>query len=460
MPNDQTGAVIEQGPADWQILQQDEKGQAAFELRGRWVGEAGGRVQWRMVHEATADAVAPGLDWSDARTAPDGTWQARVTGIPAGGLYRLETRYNPNGNLAGEWSPRGDMRHFIGVGDLWIIAGQSNSAGYGRGPIHDPPELGVHLFRNSELWALATHPLNESTDTKHPVNREVANPAHAPYLHFGRLLQRSLNHPIGLIQTSLGGSPLSSWNPTEPGEHPLYENMLHCVALAGGRVRGVLWYQGESDAGGDKARTYRRRFAAAVRAWRKALRNPKLAVLTVQLNRFYGEPNPDADAGWVMVREAQRRIPHEVPLTAAVPTLDLTLTDGIHISSASNLLLAERLANAALGMVHGKDVAYLAPDITGVTAQRGGRVLRLEFANVTSRIQCLDGTANCYRVEDARGVIAIEKITYPTPRTIALHLERAAAVGAHVHGGWGFNPHQVPVDMERQLPMLGFSVAL
>ena len=93
------------------------------------------------------------------------------------GLNRLETRLRTADNPAGEWSPRG-IAALFGGSDLWVIAGQSNSAGYGRGPSEDPVELGVHLFRNSEHWALAAHPMNESTDTQHAVNREAANPGH------------------------------------------------------------------------------------------------------------------------------------------------------------------------------------------------------------------------------------------------------------------------------------------
>ena len=198
--------------------------------------------------EETGVAVAARLDWQEALTGEDGTWEAVLDGIPAGGLYRLETRLRTAENPAGEWSPRGDMRHFLGVGDLWVIAGQSNSAGYGRGPYQDSPELGVHLFRNSERWGLASHPMNESTDTRHPVNRETANPGHSPYLQFGRVLKRTLSYPVGLVQTALGASPLTRWNPCEPGPADLFDNMVRCVARAGGKVRGILWYQGENDA--------------------------------------------------------------------------------------------------------------------------------------------------------------------------------------------------------------------
>ncbi len=252
MTEEQTGAVIEQGPCDWQVLQQDASGAAEFQLEGRWSHEEPGSVQVRLVREDTAAPVTAALDWQPAETFPDGHWHATVRDIPAGGLYRLETRFNPESTPQGEWSPRGDMRHFLGVGDLWVIAGQSNAAGYGRGPYDDPPQLGVHLFRNSETWSLAAHPMNESTDTRHPVTRENGNPGHSPWLHFGRLLQRELGHPIGLVQTALGGSPLSMWLPDGRGEAPLFENLVRCVERVGGRVRGILWYQGESDCGGDR----------------------------------------------------------------------------------------------------------------------------------------------------------------------------------------------------------------
>ena len=222
----------------WIVVQQDERGKGRIELGGRWKFETPGQVEVRLVWEDTGVAVAAGLDWQAVPTEEDGTWKGALEHIPAGGLYRLETRLRTAENPAGEWSPRGDMRHFLGIGDLWVIAGQSNSAGYGRGPYEDPAELGVHLFRNSEQWALAAHPMNESTDTQHAVNREAANPGHSPYLQFGRTLKRTLAHPVGLVQTALGGSPLTRWNPGEPGAADLFDNMVQCVEKVGGKGPG------------------------------------------------------------------------------------------------------------------------------------------------------------------------------------------------------------------------------
>jgi sialate O-acetylesterase len=453
----QTGTIVTFGPSDWQITQRDEDGWANVALAGRWVSPEPGTVEARIVNQDTTTPVSQHLEWQPAETHSDGTWELTLERVPAGGLYRLETRFNRTSNPAGEWSDRGDMRHFLGVGDLWVIAGQSNSAGYGRGPIYDPPELGLHLFRNSMQWALATHPLNDSTETQHPVNRESANPGHAPYLHFARILKQELGCPIGLVQTSLGGSSLAQWNPTDPdpsGE--LYRNMLRCVQAVGGRVKGLVWYQGESDCGAITGSTYLERFGRATGAWRAALGQPNLPVITVQLNRVNEPSNGDNDRGWSLIREAQRQAARTIPHVTVVPAFDLPLSDFIHNSPAGNMVLGERLARAALGAVYGRPTQYLAPDLQAAVAAPDGKRIELTFAPVTSRMDNVDPVANCFKVDDGLGSVTISQVVYPGGPIVQLVLERALVGPAVVHGGYGVAPASVPVDIERFVPMLGF----
>ena len=462
----QIGAVIEAGLVDWQILQQDHSGYATLTLQGRWQADAEMAdqpcvVEVRVVAGDTSVVVNRSLDWQAANTTADGQWQITLR-VPAGGLYRLETRCRVTTQSEREWALRGDMRHFWGVGDLWVIAGQSNSAGYGRGAVYDPPELGIHLLRNNEQWALATHPMNDATDTAHVVNRERANPAHSPYLHFARLLKQQLHYPIGLIQTALGGSPLSAWNPTEAESAGLYHNMIHCVTCAGGAVKGVLWYQGESDAGPGLAESYALRFQATVAAWRIALKHPTLPILTVQLNRYYLPPDDgpanwaELEQAWTLIRETQRQLARVMDQVAVVTTLDLPLSDGIHISPAGNLVLGERLARAALGLVYGQPVAYHAPDLQHARLIEQD-LIELRFAHVLDRLDNLDRSANCFKAEDSNGDVPITAVIYPMNQTIQLHLARPLVGEAVVHGAYGYNPALAPVDMDRVLPILGFS---
>ena len=472
MRSDQFGVTIESGLSDWQIIQQDGQGFGHVTLNGYWQSDASGgpgTVEVRVVAQDTGVIASGDTDWQRATTNLDGTWQITLDRIPAGGLYRIETHLRTS-DTAAEWSVRGDMRHCVGVGDVWVIAGQSNSAGYGRGAYFDPPELGVHLFRNSAHWSLATHPMNDSTDTAHSVNRENGNPAHSPYLHFGRVLKQTLGYPIGLVQTALGGSPLSRWNPSERATDAnnggnvgadLFDNMTACVQNAGGSVRGVLWYQGESDTSAELSPTYEARFVAAVQAWRAALNDANLPVITVQLNRVFQKfPTPSeaeqAHRGWSVVREAQRAVPHKLSGVMVVPALDLPLSDLIHISPAGNMLLGERMARAALGAVHGRTASYLAPDVQSAVREAQGTRVRLQFANVTSRIDTIDLTGHGFVVEDAQGQTPIIDVTYPGDATVVLVLARALCDVAKVHGAYGFNPPTTPVDMDRVLPMLGF----
>ena len=453
---DNTGAIIEQGPTDWQIVQQNESGCADISLTGRWVSDVEGRVEVRLVHEDTGLAVSRSLDWHAAHTQSDGTWSATLVGVPAGGLYRLETRCQAGPQAANEWSLRGDVRHFIGVGDLWVVAGQSNSTGYGRGPVHDPPELGVHLFRNSERWALAAHPFHDSTDTRHPANRDGANPGHSPYLQLGRMLKRELNHPIGLVQTAMGGSPLSAWDPAERGPARLYHNMVHCVEQVGGRVKGILWYQGESDSNLDLAPTYAERFGRALQAWREALHDPDLPVVTAQINRHYAPGDVIPDRGWSMVREAQRQVARSISGVTVVPTLDLPLGDVAHTSPAGNMLLGTRMANSALATVYGRPIDYLAPDLQSARMGGGGVTIELVFAPVTSRMDNVNPGAQCFRVEDGDGVVPVDQVVYPGDATIRLILGRPIQGEARVHGCYGSQPSMAPMDIERFIPMLAF----
>jgi sialate O-acetylesterase len=71
-----------------------------------------------------------------------------------------------------------------------------------------------------------------------------------------------LGFPIGPIQASLGGSTLSAWNPEENGV--LYRNMTQIINSQGGKVKGILWYQGCSDTASGLCDSYSERFESMV----------------------------------------------------------------------------------------------------------------------------------------------------------------------------------------------------
>ncbi|MCC7492542.1 MAG: sialate O-acetylesterase [Fimbriimonadaceae bacterium] len=449
------GVSLTDSPPPWRILQQDN-GLAALELAGlARVAATSWRVEVRLVRQADGRPVTAALDWQPAAT-PGEVWAHRLRAIPAGGLYRLETRATRDDG-PDRRPTRGDYVHHLGVGDLWVIAGQSNASGTGLGPVVDPPELGVHLFGNDETWQLATHPLEDATHTLHPLTVHGVFQAHSPWLAFARRLRAALGYPIGLLPTALGGSPLAMWEPARRGL--LYANLLSLVRAAGGRVRGVVWYQGESDALAGQVADYLPRFAAFVAALRADLQDPALPLVTCQLARYLAPHGPSQAAAWTALREAQRRAAEELPGVCLVPTIDLPLSDEVHLSSAANVALGERCAEAALAAVYGHDRPAVAVTVDGLQWLPGDPPrLRLTCAVGPS------GWNRCHRIGDfslvdAAGSIALTVQTPDDRGWVELLPARRPAADAVLHVHAGCDP---PADLRdaAQRPLLGGSYPL
>ena len=152
-----------------------------------------------------------------------------------------------------------------------------------------------------------------------------------------------------------------------------------------------------------------------------------LAVVTAQLNRFYPGSEPLSDTqqrGWSIVREAQRQAARTLSHLAVVPTLDLPLSDLIHISAAGNLVLGERMARAALGMVYGHEIYHAAPDVRVARLLDDKKRIELTFEHVIDRMDNIDHGADAFVVEDEAGVVPLTSVDYPLDATIQLVLKR------------------------------------
>ncbi len=462
MANHDYGSVIECGAADWQIFQQDQNGIASITLRGRWVLQPDQKARSvavfvRIVREDGYAAVSAALDWQRATTRKDGSWSIKLAGVPAGGLYRIETCLQLDRGPI-EWACRGDMVHHIGVGDIWVITGQSNAAGYGKTPVEDGPELGIHMFAADGKWKLATHPLGDSTATRYSPNRENANASHSPWLIFARKLRKALGYPIGLIPAALGGSPISMWDRKVDGR--LFTNMLRYIADCGSTVRGTVWYQGESDTGDEARAVYAERFRNVVRDLRREMKNNRLPVITVQLNRYVGEAlTTPVHRNWEQMRELQRQLSREMDGVEIVSVFDATLSDGIHNDSGGNMLVGARCATAALGACYGHAIAWKHPECRSATRLSATRV-ELTFDNVVGRLHYENrvGREFPFAVRDMDGDVPVADYALHGRQCLRLTLGRPLVGQATVTGAPTADPStNVPFDIPGYRPMLGFT---
>lgn len=455
-----TGVLIASGAVDWQIFQQSAQGTADIQLRGTWISDIEDVVIYcRVVDEAQGCAISSACDWHPVQRQSDAkkTWETKLSRVPAGGLYRIETKGVPKGQSF-EWGFRGDMVHHLGVGDLWLLAGQSNSAGYGKSPAADGPELGVHQFQSKGTWSLGSHPLNDSTATLFPAHREEANPSHSPYLAFAKQLKAKLGYPIGLIPTALGGSPMRAWDPE--GEGYLFNNAVDMLKAAGcKKIKGVLWYQGESDTNPDAIKKYPKSFANMVEGFRARLKQKALPIITVQLNRYIGvDVDEQAWNAWEQMRETQRQIAEKSDHVEIISSLGLHLSDGIHNDSSSNLILAQRFAQTALGAIYRQAVDYRFPSARTAILKKKVEV-HLEFDNISGQLhyECHVAQQLPFVVRDSSGIVPIASWRIERENGFVLVLERSPMGKTMVVGGATHSPSDViPVDLKGYRPMLGF----
>ncbi len=251
------------------------------------------------------------------------------------------------------------------VGDLWMLAGQSNMEGVGDLEDVTPPHPKVMALDMNGSWKQAEEPLHwliDSPDQVHwpkPTLSEEERMAVSEEFHkhrrrgaglglpFATTLANATGVPVGLLPVAHGGTSMMQWAPAKKdrGGESLYGSMLRQVQAAGGRVKGVLWYQGESDANPNACQVYSEATTDFVKVLRHDLGDENLPFYMVQIGRFVRGGDPSA---WNAIQDAQRRLADTIPHCALVPTVDLELDDPIHVGTQGLKRLGRRLAWVAL----------------------------------------------------------------------------------------------------------------
>lgn len=453
------GVRILEGARDWQIFQQ-ENGYAQVTVSGTYERRRTPDTENYMEQEVLYITVyreadgEPVIWWKKCES--DGkNWSATLN-IPAGGPYSICTcmkeRENPDWS---EWAGPGETVRHIGVGDLYLIAGQSNAVGYGKDFIYDPPEIGVHMQCNNGVWDLAAHPLATANTLQHLPTDPDHCTGHSMYLSFAKMLKRELGYPIGLIPAALGGVSLSRWDPEDDGV--LYRNAMARIADCGGKIKGILWYQGCSDTGNKQAATtYSHRFCRMVEHFRKDL-GEDVPVFTMQIAYANDYRYLDNNDWWGVLRQQQVDCARNIPGVYILPTTDCMMSDMVHIAAASNVRLGQLLAKQVLTALYGKQYMCYAPDLESIRRISQDTV-EMTFANVYERLETLV-PARDLEIVAQEGGRQLPVVSYEILDRNKLRLTFGEALSDRVrfHGGFpvvrkGF----LPFDYATHLPLLSF----
>jgi sialate O-acetylesterase len=171
--------------------------------------------------------------------------------------------------------------------------------------------------------------------------------------------------------------PLAPWHAAS-GLSTLYNGMIAPLGSYG--LRGMLWYQGESNTGDGAA--YADRLRLLRDDWRRQF-GAEMPLLVVQLAGYGQPPVAPVESGWAQVRDAQRRVAAEDPHSGLALAIDIG--DAYDIHPPNKQELGRRLARVARHVVHGEQALAA----SGPTASRGSRTrveVRISFDDVTGTL--------------------------------------------------------------------------
>ncbi|MBN8459012.1 MAG: hypothetical protein J0M04_14360 [Verrucomicrobia bacterium] len=303
--------------------------------------------------------------------ARDGTWKATFPPVGAGGPYPLEIS---------DGKSRASLDDVL-AGDIWVCSGQSNMQ-MGLDEAIGVPEAIANGSSNTTIRLLsvpkagADKPQTETGATWRKCDPESLRKFSAVAWFFAVHLRKSprlAEVPIGIVDSSFGGTSIEAWTP--PGTLPdmagddicgsmfgippgsLFNRMIS--PLTASPIKGVLWYQGEANAG--KPLVYPKLLSNLADRWRAAWRQPDLPFLIVQLPAFDGSMG-GLDFGWL--REAQAKACSATTLMWCAATYDTT--DGSDLHPREKEEVGRRLALLARRNVFGEDIISEGPKPTSM----------------------------------------------------------------------------------------------
>ena len=359
---------------------------------------------------------------ASAKAGADGKWSVKLTKLAAAGPHTLTVK----GKNTVTFSD-------VLVGEVWLGSGQSNMAMTVNRAKDFAQEQEAAKFPQIRIFTEASGAAN-SAQSEGKGSWVVCSPDSvarfsATAYFFGREIHKALGVPVGLINSSVGGTPIESWiapgaqtaspelkgffesarnakKATDPAQakakfdadlakwqetakkakadgKPAPKRPQDPVALAerkgnvGGlfngkiaplipyAIRGALWYQGEANSAPEKAQFYEAQLKLLVTDWR-ARWGHEFPFAWVQLPNFGG-----AGRDWPLVREAMLKT-LALPKTGMAITIDIGEEKDIHPKNKQDV--GRRLAAWALGTVYGQKVSTSGP-LPGGHQVRGSEVV-------------------------------------------------------------------------------------
>ncbi|MFD1613564.1 GDSL-type esterase/lipase family protein [Gelatiniphilus marinus] len=349
----------------------------------------------------TSEVISVSLHNNKATTkaTKNGTWQVTLPAMKAGGAYKFSVTSQSSKNIT---------FNKVFVGDVWLASGQSNMDWKVHQMQSAPSVVKDSLNSNVFVFSMDAKVLHGNKYTQQDFAKinandyfkysgwsnqkdEVFKNFSAIAYAYAYRLQKELNVPIGIICNAVGGSPIQSWisrermekthetismlndlwlnplvdswnskrksenfnfNKNLKNRHPYDPTFLFDAGISplkNFNFKGVIWYQGESNA--EREDLYTRLFKMLVNDWRTHFKKPELPFYYVQLSSI-NRPN------WGAFRNAQRKL-LTIKNTGMAVSYDAGHKTDVH--PTQKWIVGERLSKIALAKLYNKPIAFSGP---------------------------------------------------------------------------------------------------
>jgi sialate O-acetylesterase len=434
---------------------------------------------WGMAEPGTTITVSLNGKTAKGKTNAKGRWQVSLPAMKEGGPYELEVKAGDEKIVLKD----------VYIGEVWIASGQSNM----WWPVSESMNAEEEIKQaNYPQIRLLQVPLKTSTELQWDVeckwqvcSPETVKDFSAVAYFFARELYKNLNVPIGMIHSSVGGTPAEAWtsyktlksnpmfkplleiwkkydqevkkwqrdvekakkegkpeppHPQAPfGLDPQWAECWRPSALYNAMIapftpypiRGAIWYQGESNVG--RAEEYSVLFPAMIEDWRKAWGIGEFPFLFVQLANFMERKPEPSESAWAELREAQMAA-LRLPNTAMAVAIDIGEANDIHPKNKQDV--GKRLALAALAKAYGFKIEYSGPLFERMEIE--GNKARIFFTHTGSGLVCKGDKLLGFAIagEDKKFVWADAKIEGKTVVVWSDKVQKPVAV----RYAWADNP--------------------